>query len=116
MQVLSALRSAVVSAAITVRSRRIIPAVGACGAIGVGAFAPALTQCAPTVAGTTDPALAACRILYQSVDGNGDAHMFNGACMFPRPQVSWDIRNGCRASLNAAWGIKYDHLVMCDLT
>jgi hypothetical protein len=77
---------------------------------------PFLAQsCEPTLAGTTDKDLAACRILYQSVDGNGDAHMFNGGCIVPRPQVSNDIRLiACLRPMNATWGVQAEHRAKCD--
>jgi hypothetical protein len=74
----------------------------------------ALTQAQCTVAGTTSPPLAACRILYQSVDGNGDAHMVNGGCIVPRPRVSNAIRLNCLRALNGAWGVQTAHRAMCD--
>jgi hypothetical protein len=76
---------------------------------------PGLQSCAPTVAGTSEPARAACRMLYGDF-ALGDQHMINGGCMVPRPQVSYATRIACRDALAAAFGWGVDPNLLCDLT
>jgi hypothetical protein len=90
------------------RPRRLLAA----GALAVSL--PALAQCAPTVAGTTDPVRAACRILYSDWDV-GDQYTQLGGCIVPRnPSAPNSRKRLCRDSLNAAWGINPSHVTLCD--
>jgi hypothetical protein len=87
------------------------------GAGAVVALGMSLVSCAPStvsVAGTTEPARAACRILYSDF-AVGDQHTQLGGCIAPRDPSAPNTRKQlCRDSLNAAWGVSSWHVTLCD--
>jgi hypothetical protein len=84
------------------------------GAGAVVTLGLSLSSCAPSVAGTTEPARAACRILYSDWDV-GDQHTQMGGCIAPRnPSAPNSRKQLCRDALNAAWGVSSWHVTLCD--
>lgn len=86
------------------------------GVLAAGLPLLAFAGCEGSAAGTSEPARAACRMLYGD-NPTGDAHMYNGGCIFPRnPQASLDTRRTCADVLRATWGEQVNPNLLCDLT